>query len=255
MRYHASVSPTSSFPSLLPDFRVVRALPSSALGERLLIESVIERTPRLAHVLPASIANRLAPGVDAIAKRRLPHVEPIEQARSDSGKAVLVAPYLGHIGGLITLESLAASRGGRLTAPEVIYAAEHLLTAFDAAHGQRIYNGLLDPALVLVDRGGRTHIELFGVARYCERGPVDAEKVTEQELIAELTSVFELLFRVLTGLDRRSLGVRPGQAVAGLDPALDRWLARGLAAAEGQTGFESAEQALAELRGLRDGRG
>jgi len=247
------VSATSSFPSLVPDFRVVRALPSSALGERLLIESVTERTPRLAHVLPASIADRLASGVELLARRRLPHVEPIEQVRSDSGKAVLIAPYLGHIGGLITLEGLAASRGGRLSAAEITYAAEHLLTAFDAAHGQRIYNGALDPALVLVDRGGRTHIELFGVARYCERGPLGAEKVTEQELLAELMSLFELLFRVLTGLDRRSLGVRPGQVVAGLDPGLDAWLAKGLAAVEGQPGFESAEHALSELRGLRGG--
>jgi hypothetical protein len=174
----------------------------------------------------------------------------IEQVRSDSGKAVLVAPYLGHIGGLITLDALAVSRGGRLSAPEIAYAAEHLLTAFDAAHTQRVYNGPLDPALVLVDRGGRTHIELFGVARYCERGPVDATKVNEHELLAELTSVFELLFRVLTGLDRRSLGVRPGQAVAGLDPGLDAWFTKGLASAEGQSGFESAEHALAELRDL-----
>jgi hypothetical protein len=218
-----------------------------------LIESVTERTPRLAHVLPASIADRLASGVELLARRRLPHVEPIEQVRSDSGKAVLIAPYLGHIGGLITLEGLAASRGGRLSAAEITYAAEHLLTAFDAAHGQRIYNGAIDPALVLVDRGGRTHIELFGVARYCERGPLGAEKVTEQELLAELMSLFELLFRVLTGLDRRSLGVRPGQVVAGLDPGLDAWLAKGLAAVEGQPGFESAEHALSELRGLRGG--
>lgn len=248
IRYHGGVSAAASFPSLLPDFRVVRALPSSALGERLLIESVHERTPRLAHVLPASLADRLAPGVDQLVRRRLPHVEPIEQVRSDSGKAVLIAPYLGHIGGLITLDALAASRGGRLSAPEIAYAGEHLLMALDAAHAQRTYNGPLDPALIVVDRGGRTHIELFGVARFCERGAVEAAKINEQELLAELTSVFELLFRALTGLDRRSLGVRPGQAVAGLDPALDAWLAKGLAPAEGQQGYESAEHALAELR-------
>lgn len=242
------MSSSPSFPSLVPDFRVVRALPSSALGERLLVESIRELTPRLAHVLPAPMAARLSPGVEELLQRRIPHLEPVEEVRTDGGKAVLIAPYLGHIGGLITLDDLAVSRGGRLAPSEVVYAAEHLLAAIDAAHARRLYNGPLDPALVLVDRGGRTHIELFGVARFCERGPMDAPRVSEPELQAELGSVFELLFRVLTGLDRRSIGVRPSQVVSGLDPGLDRWLARGLGAAETLPPFESAEHALAELR-------
>jgi hypothetical protein len=40
------------------------------------------------------------------------------------------------IGGLITLDDLAASRGGRIAASEVCYAAEHILTALDAANGK-----------------------------------------------------------------------------------------------------------------------
>lgn len=242
------MSATPTFPSLVPDFRVVRALPSSALGERLLVESIRERAPRLAHVLPAPLASRLSGGVDELLARRLPHVEPVEEVRSDAGKAVLIAPYLGHVGGLITLDDLATSRGGRLTPAEVVYAAEHLLTAIDAAHSGRVYNGPLDPALVLVDRGGRSHIELYGVARYCERGPLDAARISEQELQSELLSVFELLFRVLTGLDRRSIGVRPAQVVTELDPALDHWMARGLSAVDDLPPFESAEEAMRELR-------
>ncbi|MBY0114148.1 MAG: hypothetical protein K2Y21_15135 [Phycisphaerales bacterium] len=240
---------SSNFPTLVPDYRVVRALPSSSLGERLLIESVVERTPRLAHVLPAPLSDRLIPGLDSLLDRRLPHLEPIESVRTDAGKTVLIAPYLGHIGGLITLDDLAASRGGRIAASEVCYAAEHLLTALDAAHARRLYNGPLDPSLVLVDRSGRTHIELYAVARFCERGPVDASKVTEQELQAELTSVFELLFRVLTGLDRRSIGVRASQVLTGLDPATDQWLAQGLHIDPAAPPFESAEHALHALRG------
>lgn len=241
------------FPSLVPDFRVVRALPSSGLGERLLVESVRERTPRLAHVLPATLAARLNPGVEELLRRRIAHLEPVEEIRSDAGKAVLIVPYLGHIGGLITLDDLAASRGGRLAPSEVVYAAEHLLSAMDAAHARRIYNGPLDPALVLVDRGGRAHVELFGVARFCSCGPLEAARVNEQELQAELRSVFELLFRVLTGLDRRSIGVRACQVVSGLDPTLDHWIARGLGATDDAPAFESAEHALRELRTPTEG--
>lgn len=242
------MSSADTLPNLTDRYRVVRPLDAGAAAERTLLKHTEKQSAHVAHTLLApsvlTPADQLAMA-EAFAAVQIAHVAPIEDVvRTDNGGIAFITPYFGHSTGQVTLESLAASRGSRLSPEEVEAAGDHVLHALDDMHGARLYNGPVLPRQILVDRQGRVQIEHFGWARMASKGLRDARVAREDEIRAEVRSVMELLFRCLTGLDSRTMGVSPGQVVSSLDPFLDAWLSEGLK--EG-AGFESAGAARAAL--------
>lgn len=242
------MSAVDSLPNLLDLYRVVRPLDRGAATDRTLVKHVEKQSSHVAHRLVAT-ESLSAPEQVVMASElssvRAAHVAPIEAVvRAEGDRVAIVTPYFGHSSGQVTLETLAGSRGSRLTAEEVEAAADHILHALDDMHGARLYNGPLTASQVLVDRQGRIQIEQFGWGRFAKKGTRGARIAREDEIRAEVRSVMELLFRSLTGLDSRTMGVSPGQVVSSLDPFLDAWISEGLK--EG-AGFESAAAARAAL--------
>lgn len=242
------MSAFESLPRLADQYRTVRPLDAGAAADRTLIKHIERQSAHVAHSFlgaeSTSVTDQLAMAT-ALTSASAAHVAPIEGvARDDSNRVVLITPYFGHTSGQVTLESLATSRGSRLSPEEVEAAADHILHAMDDMHGNRLYNGPLVPKQILVDRQGRVQIEHFGWARMVSKGVRDARVAREEEIRAEVRSIMELLFRCLTGLDSRTIGVSPGQVVSSLDPLLDDWISEGLR--EG-AGFESAGAARAAL--------
>jgi len=242
------MSAADSLPNLSDHYKVVRPLDAGAAADRTLIKHKEKQSAHVAHVLlaPESLtaADQLTMAA-AFSLARVAHVAPIEEVvRSENGRVAFITPYFGHTSGQVTLESLAASRGSRLSPEEIEAAADHILHALDDMHGARLYNGPLVPKQILVDRQGRVQIEHFGWALMAAKGVRDARVAREDDIRAEIRSVMELLFRCLTGLDSRTMGVSPGQVVSSLDPFLDAWLSEGLK--EG-AGFDSAASARAAM--------
>jgi len=237
-----------SLPNLADNYIIVRPLDPGAAADRTLLKHTQKQSAHVAHILFApeslTVVDQIAMA-SAFAGVRVAHITPIEDAvRTENGRVAFITPYFGHASGQVTLESLTASRGSRLAPEEIEAAADHILHALDDMHGARLYNGPIVPKQILVDRQGRVQIEHFGWARMSAKGVRDARVAREEEIRAEIRSVMELLFRCLTGLDSRTMGVSPGQVVSSLDPLLDAWLSEGLK--EGG-GFESAASARAAM--------
>lgn len=242
------MSAADSLPNLADNYRIVRPLEPGAAADRTLIKHAQKQSAHIANILlaPESLtASEQIAMASAFAGSRVSHIAPIEEVvRSDNGRVAFITPYFGHASGQVTLESLTASRGSRLSPEEIEAAADHILHALDDMHGARLYNGPMVPKQILVDRQGRVQIEHFGWARMVAKGVRDARIAREDEIRAEVRSVMELLFRCLTGLDSRTMGVSPGQVVSSLDPFLDAWLSEGL---KDGAGFDSAASARAAM--------
>lgn len=242
------MSGADGLPILDRHYRIVRPLEPGAAAERTLVKHAEKQTAHVAHSLfepnDLSADERVAVAA-AFGNVPAPHVAPIEEVvRLENGRIAFITPYFGHSAGQVTLESLAASRGGRLSPEEVEAAADHILHALDEMHGARLYNGPMVSNQVLVDRQGRVQIEHFGWARIAAKGLREGRIAREEEIRAEVRSVMEMLFRCLTGLDSRTMGVSPAQVVSSLDPLLDEWMAAGL---KDGGGFDSAAAARSAL--------
>lgn len=242
------MSASDTLPNLVDRYKVVRQLDPGAAASRTLVKDLEKQSAHVAHTLLApeslSAGDQIAMAA-AFSVPKVSHIAPIEEiVRTDDARVAFITPHFGHTSGQVTLESLAASRGSRLSPEEIEAAADHILHALDDMHGARIYNGPVVPKQVLVDRQGRIQIEHFGWARAASKGLREARIAREDDIRLEVRSVMELLFRCLTGLDSRTMGVSPGQVVSSLDPFLDAWISEGLR--EG-AGFESAGAARAAL--------
>lgn len=235
-------------PILTDRYRVVRALEAGAAAERTLVKHDERQTAHVAHVLfaPHMLTEEAQIGMaGALGEHAVRHIAPIEETvLLGDGRIAFITPYYGHASGLVTLESLATSRGGRLGPEEVEAAADHILHAMDEMHGNRLYNGPVAPKQILVDRQGRVQIEHFGWARIASKGVRDARIAKEDEVRAEVRSVMEVLFHCLTGLDSRTMGVSPAQVVSSLDPFLDEWMVAGLKEGVGYESAGAAREAL-----------
>ncbi|MBX3389410.1 MAG: hypothetical protein KF691_08140 [Phycisphaeraceae bacterium] len=242
------MSGVESLKNLSDHYRVVRPLEAGAAADRVLVKRAETLSAHVAHtpgeggLLDARDQIEMS---SILSSMRVAHIAPIEEVvRDERNRVVIVTPYFGNSSGQVTLETLATSRGTRLGPEEVEAAADHILHAMDDMHGGRVYNGPIAAKQILVDRQGRVQIEHFGWARIAAKGLRDARTAREDEIRGEVRSVVEVLFRCLTGLDSRTMGVSPSQVVSSLDPVLDEWFAIGLK--EG-AGFESAAAARAGL--------
>ncbi|MBS0186536.1 MAG: hypothetical protein JSS51_00605 [Planctomycetes bacterium] len=231
-------------PKLADRYRIVREIAPGPAARRILVRDAERQSAHVVHLAPPESNTIIAEYIEIFRPLRIPHLAPIEDAVIDDGVVAFVTPYFGHTSGLITLEGLAAARGGRLEPEETESAADHILGLLDELHGRRLYNGPFDGTQVLVDRQGRVQVEQFGLARALSKGVRDARIALEGDIRLELRSIIEKLFRCLTGLDSKTMGVSPSQVRSSLDPMLDDWFAEGL---RENGSFESAAAARAAL--------
>lgn len=230
-------------------YRMVRPLEPGPLGERWLAVHEVELTSHVVH--------RFAPRIDKAGQRRFlsavesvrgiehAHVTPIEVfAVCPSGRGCVVTPYTGNQDGLVTLASLLAAKGGRMTPVEAERAVTHVLEAMDHAHGAGVVHGALSDAELMVDRHGRVSIELYGLARALAGLAANSEVVRD-----EVRSAVEIAYRLITGLAADEPRIAAGKLVKKLDPAWDAWLERGLDPAGG---YDTAAEALSLLPSARE---
>lgn len=229
-------------------YRLVRELDCGPLGERWLAVHEVDLSSHVVHRFnprtDKSGQRRFLSGVESVAGLEHAHLTAIESyAMCPSGRGCVVTPYTGNQDGLVTLESLAQAKGGRLTPLEAERAVTHLLEAMEYAHGQGVVHGELHAAEVTVDRHGRVFIELYGLGRALAGLKTNSEVVRD-----EVRSAAEIGYRLITGLSPEEPRIPAGKLVKKLEPAWDEWFERGLAAAGGFATAEEARQYLPSVR-------
>ncbi len=227
-------------------FKLVRPLAPAAFAERWLslhedahTSHVVYRFPHLSDKLAQ---RRFLSAAEHRASLKGSHLLEIQHFSFDAvGRPCLVTPYLGNHDGLVTVRSLAAMKGGRLSPLETERAVVHVLNGLKAAHqAGGSSHGSLTMDDLLVDRHGRVWIELYGLRR-AMRGQMDASPELAQD---EIRSVVEIAYELITGLPAEEPRINVGRLFKKIDPVWDTWLDRGLS---GLGGYTSAEEALAGL--------
>jgi len=157
---------------------------------------------------------------------------------SDFAGLWLASPYAGSPDGIMTLGRLLASKdGGRMEPCEARRAAEQLLSALIRSHALDVGHGPVRIDDVLVDRRGRTFIELFALESY-------AFGSTRPDVPSEVRGVVEIAYELVTGIPAQEGNLDTGFRMAkGLSKPWKRWLRAGLSS----TGYESAREALSRL--------
>ncbi len=179
-----------------------------------------------------------------------PHIQSISQSALDSeGRGCIVTVHPGHAEGLLTISSLLTLKGGRMMAVEAHRAISQLLDASAYGHFRGQAHGPISMDQVLVDRHGRTIIELYGLDRR-----LGADNTPHAELARlETYSILEIGYRLLTGFRPDATPVPPTQVVKKLvgkavlkeiDLGWDGFFAVGL---KKFGGFATAEAAMANL--------
>ncbi len=181
-----------------------------------------------------------------------PHLLKIKSVSyDDHGQLCVITPYTGNHEGLVLLDDLLETRGGKLSVAEAARAIEHLLDAVASAHKQCIFNGPLDPADILVDRYGALQIQFYGLEALMQNPGIasaaDPSKVTD-----EIRSIADLGYTMLTGLKTRSDRIAPSRVIKKLDRNWDTWFDIGLDPIDGFDTLEHAINALPTKAGCSE---
>lgn len=181
-------------------YRFVRRLESTrsasrylALHERDLTSHVVYRIPLKSSV---AVHKRFLRLVQELAELDHPHLQSISQyAIDEKGRGCIVTPHRGHAEGLTTLGSLLSMKGGRMIAVEAHRTMRQMLTAADHAHSRNQSHGSLEMDQILIDRHGKTMIELYGLDRRLSGN----DETFEVLVRAEVLSIVAIGYRLLTG--------------------------------------------------------
>jgi len=152
---------------------------------------------------------------------------------------MIVGPYTGDHGGLLTLDALLRQKGGRVAPGEALRAAWQLLDAAACGHAAGVADGTLDLHRVQVDPHGRLRIELFGVWRAMSPSAAGAHAEAAR---ADTLALAGMVHRLVTGV--APSGAAASLLVPGVSAAWDAWFDVGLRAIDG---YASAAAALAAL--------
>lgn len=233
-------------------YRLVRELERGPLGERWLAIHEVELSSHIVHRFAArpdkAGQRRFLSAVESVKGLEHAHLTSIEMyAVCPNGRGCVVTPYTGNQDGLVTLASLVAAKGGRMSPVEAERALTHVLEGIDHAHRAGVVHGPVSDREIVVDRHGRASIELYGLARALAGQAANSEVIRD-----EVRSVVEIGYRLITGLAAEEPRIAAGKLVKKLDPAWDAWLDRGLDAAGG---FDSAAEAIGLLPSMVEGAG
>lgn len=173
------------------------------------------------------------------------HVLPIEAFSLDLKRGgVLVTPFVGDAGGLVTLGGLLAAKNGRMPVPEVRRALTHLLEGLESIHRAGLVDGALGIERCLVDTRGRIRLELPGLGWLLARRPGHMGELARQDVRTIAGIGLTLCTGVLAGRD----GANPTtieRGVARAPEPLRRWLMLALSPLDG---FATPGEALRVLR-------
>jgi hypothetical protein len=228
-------------------YRLLRGLDGCAAADRLLALHEKKQTSHVVYrfgvMRDSAERRRFIAAVEPLASLEHAHLLPVEEySFAADGRGWLVTPYTGSQIGLMSLERLLADKGGRMAPSEVERALTHTLEASAWAHGVGLVNGPITASQILIDRRGSATIELYGLARRLqpEKGGGDVA----QARAAEVRSVVEIGYRLLTGMAPAGPHIQPSRLVKRLDRRWDAFFGAGLG-----DGFSRAGEALAGLPG------
>lgn len=181
-------------------YRFVRRLEPARSATRYLAVHERDLTSHVVYRFPlkpsGSVHKRFLGLVKDLAELDHPHVQSISQyAIDDKGRGCIVTPHRGHAEGLTTLGSLLSMKGGRMIAVEAHRTLRQLLTASDHATSRNQAHGVVEMDQILVDRHGKTVIELYGL----DRRMLGSGETFEVLVRAEVLSIVAIGYRLLTG--------------------------------------------------------
>lgn len=244
-QFETGASPSNPLPVNVPRAiggrALVKPLADSLFGSRFLALDPRRQVDCMIWLFDGVAPDRM-PGVWAFLQRsvdqRRAHVLPIDAAgREKGGLCWACTPYVGNHEGIVSLESLRASRGGTMTVFETARAVEQLLDASVRCHDTGIIHGAIDPNNVLVTPRGTLEISMYGL-----REALKADEVPAEVGAAEIASIGGIAWQLLTGLPRDG---SPGiDEHSGVSPAWRRWIET---ACDPVTGFESPADAVRAL--------
>jgi serine/threonine protein kinase len=244
----------------LGPYILTRRLSAGVLGHRWLALDERDSTSHLvhrlrlaqsnptdeAHAQPAHTPLTMLHAVQQTAALEHAHILRIEAAALDTkGRPFAVTPYTGDSDGVLTLDTLLRRKGGYMPVDEAKRAMLQLLGAVRYAHEQGLAHGPISLPEIHVDPRGSLVIELYGVVRLLS-GHTAALSRTEIER-AEVRSVFEIGYQLVTGLRPERPIIPAGRVMAELDQSWDDVFETGL----GDTGFTTAAHALSAVQSLR----
>lgn len=230
-------------------YRLSKSLGAGTLAERWVAVHETDHSVHVAHrfrVTDDTPAEPVLEAVAAVSRVSHPHLLPIEEVRTGiAGSVWVITPFTGNHDGLVSLESLLAQKGGRLSPLEADRALTHLLEASSQAHAEGCHHGPISPAEVLVDRRGSLAIELYGVRR---RLTPLWERTATEVARDEVRSIVEIGYLLITGLPADEPRIAATRLFPRLDSRWDDWFNEGL---DPLGGFGSADEAMAWLPSLR----
>jgi serine/threonine protein kinase len=229
-------------------YRLTRHLASGRLADRWIAFHDAEHSLHVAHRFKtdAPLIVTLRDAVAEITRVAHPHLLPVEGLYEGvAGSAWIITPFTGNHDGLVTLNSLLAEKGGRMTPSEAERALCQLLEGIAAAHEAGCHHGPLKADEVLVDRRGSLAIELYGLGR--RLGKLRQRPASEVSR-DEVRSVVGIGYTLITGLSAEEPRIPATRLFPRLDRRWDDWINEGL---DPLGGYASAEEAMALLPGLR----
>ncbi|MCC6322384.1 MAG: protein kinase family protein [Phycisphaerales bacterium] len=225
-------------------YLLTRELEPCAIAERHL---ALHQTDHSSHVayrfgIPARSAARRRLESAVAACRALPHdhLLAIEDVVETDEDLWVICPFTGDVDGVRTIGKLLREKRGQMEPFEAARALEQVLETISFVHPKLIH-GAVAMDEILVDRHGCLLLEFYGLRRDWRKGPLTTEA---EDMRDEVRSVVEIGYQLITGLRAEEPMIPAGRLVRDLDPALDRWLSKGLCPTGG---FATAAQALAEL--------
>jgi serine/threonine protein kinase len=231
----------------------MRPLPVCSLAERWVALHARNNTShvgyRFAPCRDRSEQKRFLEAVNAAAGLESTHILKVQEFAFEHGvRPYVITPFGGDVDGLRSLDGLLRQKNGQLTPAETGHAIEQILEAVHDAHTAPtpVVHGTMKMDEILVDRHGRLHVELYGLARGLRREGTGGSSAAAA--LDELRSVVEMAYQLLTGLRAEEPMIPAGRLVKRLDPRWDEWLARGL---DPVRGYESAGEAIEYLPARR----
>lgn len=234
-------------PHNIGQFRIVRPLRSSALGERFL--AVDDRTNENSTLHRIETGNestdrrRLLAAVEQLAAFSHPHVLDLNTfTLGRQGDLWINTPFTGNHEGLVLLSDLVELRGGPLSTVEVAHAVSQILEATEYAHSVGLSHGPISLEEIQVDRRGSLFVEFYGFDRLRHGfGPANDLLIRD-----EVRSVVCLAYTLLTGIEASEPRIRASRLMKKADKAWDSWVETGL---DPFAGFANATEAISALPG------
>lgn len=151
---------------------------------------------RFDHIMDPVARRRVFDRFMKVARLNHQHILEVQHAAYDStGRLCVITDYPGNQDGLVTLQDLLDTRGGRLDFHETTRLMEQLLNTSEHAQSRGIVHGPFSLSELLVDRHGCTVVELFGLAHALRSSHSDNAALADQT-----RSIAQLGLAMLTGV-------------------------------------------------------